>query len=257
VCKDCGELLSGLPRAAVSWVCAFCRGVVAQDYMFCTLCHLSRDRHRPGPKIRGKFQSAGIVVDWEALYDFPADGKTCFARPLTMDLLGEVLFPLLRERRLPPYRVDWGAAFAAFAAAVNVPQDPVGLAAYKRLGRDALARISVSSTDSKKSAREKICAEILALADAAFWATHRIRKDKVCEGHGAPHPAPPEGQSPKLAKLRWLETQGIVFKALGMKERRAGLVRAVREGAVTVESVDSNGVVVVPVPKRVRVEVVE
>jgi hypothetical protein len=42
-----------------------------------------------------------------------------------------------------------------------------------------------------------------------------------------------------------------------MKERRAGLVRAVREGAVTVESVDSNGVVVVPVPKRVRVEVVE
>jgi hypothetical protein len=45
-----------------------------------------------------------------------------------------------------------------------------------------------------------------------------------------------------------------VFKALGMKERRAGLIPAVREGAVTV---DSNGVVVVPVPKRVRVEVVE
>jgi hypothetical protein len=51
------------PAGSRELVCAFCRGVLAHDYMFCTLCHLSRDRHRPGPKIRGKFGSAGIVAE--------------------------------------------------------------------------------------------------------------------------------------------------------------------------------------------------
>ena len=243
VCTTCAKIVAaGPPRPPPAWICtaAACQLANHNNYSFCEHCEMSRFPHLVGPRMQARFATVAPDFSWDWLTGFTPANSRLLGIPRTGENIARALFPVYQQRKFLRDGTDYRGACEAFCKDVGIVFDPQNVKAYTVFVRSCMQRVEGGSTTAKKEKRDDLVAQVRALADDTYWNQWKIVSRALRQGDGEPSRFPPEGMTGVEAKLASLQRQGKITEILGVRARRAGLLR-VRRGDEE-DGVDGNGI---------------